>query len=86
MVAQFQEENMDSSFVGTREGYSTPNFAKVAEAYGIVSHKITNLGDLADMESCRKNQKSGPLLFDVTIHQDFKALPKLGSKLGLKDL
>jgi acetolactate synthase-1/2/3 large subunit len=86
MVAQFQEENMDSSFVGTREGYSTPNFAKVAGAYGIVSHKITSLGDLTEMESCRKNQKNGPLLFDVTIHQDFKALPKLGSKLGLKDL
>lgn len=34
MVAQFQEENMDGRYIGTRDGYSNPNFSLVSEAFG----------------------------------------------------
>lgn len=86
MVAQFQEENMASNFVGTRDGYSTPDFEKIAEAYGITSHTILTEADLESLKKTRKKHVTGPLLISVTINRDFKALPKIGGSVGMKDL
>ena len=86
MVAQFQEENLKSNFIGTRFGYSVPDFVKIAEAYGIKALKVKNSEDLELMATTRNQTNYGPVLFDILIKQDYKALPKVGKKVKLSDL
>jgi acetolactate synthase-1/2/3 large subunit len=78
MVAQFQEENMESRFVGTRVGYSNPNFKLLASAYGIKNYaKVTDLNDLQKLESTCAEFASGPALIEIIIENSAKALPKM---------
>ncbi len=75
MVAQFQEENLGSRYIGTRSGYSTPNFAKVAEAFGIKSFQASSI------DECRRifgavNNLEEPVIIEINIPQKAKALPK----------
>jgi acetolactate synthase-1/2/3 large subunit len=86
MVAQFQEENMDSRFVATRDGYSVPNFAKVAEAFGVSSMRIESLDDLALAKEFVANWEAGPILLEFIVPNDAKALPKLNRNSKLADL
>lgn len=75
MVAQFQEENLDSRYTGTRTGYSTPNFTKVAEAFGIRSFEIVSLDDSKDIFNLIQ-ELDVPVIVEVIIPQNAKALPK----------
>lgn len=75
MVAQFQEENLGSRYVGTRNGYSTPNFVKVAEAFGIRSYKIDSLAECQSIFELLNNFEE-PVILEVNISQKAKALPK----------
>ncbi len=40
MIRQFQDAYFDSCYQSTVWGYNAPDFAKVAEAYGIESYAI----------------------------------------------
>jgi hypothetical protein len=81
MVAQFQEENMNSRFVGTRAGYSNPNFRLLANSYGIENYAIVkDLKDLEKLERICADFSSGPALIEVIIENSAKALPKMSHK------
>ncbi len=81
MVAQFQEENMDSRFVGTRAGYSNPNFRLLANSYGIKNYAIVkDLKDLEKLEGVCADFSSGPALIEIIIENLAKALPKMSHK------
>jgi acetolactate synthase-1/2/3 large subunit len=86
MVAQFQEENMDSRFVATREGYSVPDFLKVAGAFGIPGMKIESLDHLEAAKEFISQWESGPILLEFIVSNDAKALPKLDRNSKLSDL
>lgn len=86
MVAQFQEENMDSRFVATREGYSTPDFTKVAHAFGIPAMRIESLDDLHVAEEFVAKWETGPILIEIVVSNEAKALPKLNRTASLGDL
>jgi len=78
MVAQFQEENMSSRFVGTRQGYSCPDFIKLAEVYGF--KKTYRVTTFAEYDSIVKESSSWgmqPVFIEFVISQDSKALPKM---------
>jgi acetolactate synthase-1/2/3 large subunit len=77
MVAQFQEENLDSRFTGTRAGYSTPNFAKVADAFGIRSFQVDSLEQSQSVFDMIRDLEE-PVVVEVIIPQKAKALPKNG--------
>ena len=78
MVAQFQDENMQSRYVGTREGYKVPNFSELATAYGIKkTFEFTSLSQISDLELFLKNSGIGPALVNVEISNQAKALPKM---------
>ena len=77
MVAQFQDENMEGRYIGTREGYSSPNFSVIAKAFDIPSIRISNLEDLPKAQRLIKDWDSGPLLLEFLIPQNAKALPKM---------
>jgi acetolactate synthase I/II/III large subunit len=86
MVAQFQEENMDSRFTATRDGYSNPDFLAIAEAFGIPAIRITSTSELAKLKGFIQSWSKGPIIIEIQISQDAKALPKLTRNSGLADL
>ena len=81
MVAQFQEENMNSRFVGTRLGYSTPDFRRLAGSYGIEKYsKISNMTDLKEFVEHHDVSYPGPTIVEFRIENSAKALPKMSFK------
>jgi len=86
MVAQFQEENMDSRFISTRDGYSTPDFCKVARAFGIKSFKVESEDDLVRAESILREHLAGPILIEIAMDNRAKALPKIDRFTKLSQL
>lgn len=81
MVAQFQEENMDSRYIGTRDGFSNPEFAKIASAFSIENYLlIDNPEDLAKLSNLKAGFKQGPSIIEFKINNSAKALPKMKFK------
>jgi acetolactate synthase-1/2/3 large subunit len=78
MVAQFQEENMESRYIGTRVGYNAPDFTKISNAFGIPSIIIEKHDEL-NFKFYSQLSKPGPLFIDVQISNEAKALPKVNS-------
>lgn len=85
MVAQFQESNLESRFIGTRIGYSTPDFVAIASAFGIEAVLVDNLSQLGEISEQIKS-KAGPMLIEFSIPQEAKALPKMDYKTSILDL
>jgi acetolactate synthase-1/2/3 large subunit len=78
MVAQFQEENMDSRFIGTRQGYSNPRFKVLAEGFGIKNYLLVeNNQQLKSLEEGTSDFLEGPALIEFKIDYAAKALPKM---------
>ena len=78
MVAQFQDENMESRHVGTKIGYSTPDFAELARAYGFEhTFTLSTQEQLPDLEKLLSQNPNSPILVDVSISDKAKALPKM---------
>jgi acetolactate synthase I/II/III large subunit len=86
MVAQFQEENMDSRYVSTRIGYSTPDFCELANAYGIDSYKIVKESDFVSVESALLANPNRPSVVEIEIDNRAKALPKIDGSTKLSQL
>lgn len=85
MVAQFQEHNTKNRFIGTREGYSAPNFSKVATAFGIESIRLDSLTNL-EQSTEYFSKHTGPLLLEFMVSNEAKALPKMSSGITIHDL
>lgn len=78
MVAQFQEENMNSRFTGTREGFSNPDFLKIAGAFGINNYLLVKTpSDLSKLNESIEEFTNGPSIIEFVIQQEAKALPKM---------
>ena len=81
MVAQFQEENLDGRFTGTREGFSNPNFQDLARAYGFTRvAKISSESDLDDLKLLVENSNDEPIFLEFIVDPRAKALPKMSGK------
>ena len=50
IIKQFQDAYFGSRYFATGEGYSQPDFKKIAEAYGISYQKITNESELDNIQ------------------------------------
>jgi acetolactate synthase-1/2/3 large subunit len=80
MVAQFQDENMESRYVGTKIGYSTPDFTELAKAYGFKhTFALSTQDQLPELEKLLCQNPKSPILVDVLISDKAKALPKMQS-------
>jgi acetolactate synthase-1/2/3 large subunit len=86
MVAQFQENNLQNRFVGTREDYSAPNFSEVSRAFGIEAIKLSSLKELYQSTDYVLNWNSGPIILEFMISNKAKALPKLSMDESIHDL
>ena len=73
MIRHFQEMYFDSRYVQTKPegGYSAPDFSRIAEAYGIKSHRL-------EAENVVKiNWSEGPELTEYMIRENTYVTPKL---------
>ena len=86
MVAQFQEENMDSRYVSTRIGYSAPDFCAIGSAYGITSIKVEHVSDFDLVEKRLLSKPREALIVEIMIDNQAKALPKIDRFTKLSDL
>lgn len=73
MIRHFQEMYFDSRYFQTKPegGFSSPNFSRIAEAYGIKSYQFEaeEIGTIEISED--------PELFEVMIHENTYVVPKL---------
>ena len=76
MVRQFQESYFESRFQSTVWGYSAPDFARVAEAYGIPGHRLEDADELDAALDWFCGIGNGPALLEVCIDQQANAYPK----------
>lgn len=85
MIRHFQEMYFDSNSVQTTadRGYTTPDFCKVAEAYGLKSYSITNLGDCETLEEILGCP--GPALIHVLCNDKTYISPKLAMGKPIHD-
>ena len=78
MVAQFQDEYMDSRYAGTRAGYSTPRFSELATSYGFKNtFSIRSLREFREISNSLLNLLNEPTLVEVHLSPSAKALPKM---------
>ncbi len=77
MIKHFQEMYFESNFVMTDagRGYGSPDFVKIAQAYGISSLRVTNVKDIDTMAS--KINKKGPILIEIDLPDMTYVYPKL---------
>lgn len=72
IIKQFQDSYLASRYTGSQDGYSAPDFGKIAAAYDIGYVKVRSLEDLT-----RDIFRGGPILIDVMINEKTLIEPKL---------
>jgi len=77
MIKQFQEMYFESNFAMTdaKQGYRSPDFVKIAKAYGLASVKVNNLKDLDEISGVISS--SEPALVDIDLPDMTYVYPKL---------
>lgn len=75
MIRHFQEMYFDSLYAGTVIDYDTPDFAKIAKAYGIESYKLDKSFTVEDLSGIF--YKDGASLTEITLPQTTYIFPKL---------
>ncbi|MBL7043929.1 MAG: thiamine pyrophosphate-binding protein [Pirellulaceae bacterium] len=77
MVRQFQESYFERRYQSTMWGYSAPDFARVAAAYGISSRTVEDAQALDDALANLWQDPGSPGLLQVMIDPQANAYPKL---------
>jgi acetolactate synthase-1/2/3 large subunit len=86
MVRQFQESYFDSRFQSTVWGYSAPDFARVAEAFGIPGRTVSEPEQVADGIAWLSSEAGSPALLQVMISPRANAYPKLAFGHGMESM
>lgn len=77
MVRQFQESYFQGRYHSTYWGYSAPDFAEVARAYGIAASTISDPADVESALNAMWKEPSAPYLLQVMIDTFANAFPKI---------
>ena len=77
MVRQFQQSYFDERYQSTLWGYSAPDFARVAEGYGIPGRTVEEEDDVAEAVEWLWRDPSGPALLQVMVDTYANAYPKI---------
>ena len=77
MVRQFQESYFKGRYQSTLWGYDTPDFQRVAEAYGIPAGKLESVADTASALEALAADPGTPYLLEVMLDTMTNAYPKL---------
>lgn len=87
IIRQFQDQYFGSRYYATtpEHGYAAPNFAAVAQGYGIPAVTVENAAELGPALD-RAMASAGPILVDIHIDRDQKLNPKLEFGRPLEDM
>ncbi|OWP57212.1 MAG: hypothetical protein B2I17_01945 [Thermoplasmatales archaeon B_DKE] len=87
MITQFQTENFAGRLIGTvpNGGYDSPDFVKVAEAYGIPSKSVELFDELEIAIDWLMKEESACLL-DIKVPTGYFTLPKSRFTLPVHDM
>jgi acetolactate synthase-1/2/3 large subunit len=77
MTRQFQDTYFEGRHVATVGGYSAPDFARVAEAYGIPGRTMGNAAEMDEMLNWLLEDPETPQLLHVEIDKHTNAYPKI---------
>lgn len=77
MIRQFQDSYFEGRYQSTYWGYSAPDFAAVASAYGIASKTISDEAELTCGVEWLFNDPDEPALLQVMINPHMNAYPKI---------
>ncbi len=84
IIKQFQDLYLDGRHIATGEGYSCPDFRKIAEAYGVACMNVENDSQIANALNSLESQ-SGSLMLNVNVQPTEKLEPKLGWGRPIED-
>ncbi len=77
LLPQFQDSYFGSRYQSTWWGYSAPNFAAVANAYGIEGHSVEDPSQVAQALQWLWRDPLRPQLLQVAVSPHANAYPKL---------
>lgn len=77
MVRQFQQSYFKEQYQSTLWGYDTPDFARVAEAFGIASARVRNESEISAGLTFLWADPAAPALIEVTIDTFTNVYPKI---------
>jgi acetolactate synthase-1/2/3 large subunit len=77
MVRQFQQSYFEGRYRSTYWGYSAPDFAALARAYGIAARTVHDRDDLRAALADLWRDPDAPALIDVRVDTFANAYPKL---------
>ncbi|QDV35471.1 thiamine pyrophosphate-binding protein [Tautonia plasticadhaerens] len=77
MVRQFQQSYFDERYQSTYWGYSAPDFAAVAAAYGVASRRVEDPGEARGALEALWRDPLEPFLLEVMVDTFANAYPKL---------
>ena len=77
MVRQFQESYFDSRYQSTLWGYSAPDFARVAAAYGIAGRTVDGAAEVEEALRWMWQSPEEPALLQVMVDTYANAYPKI---------
>lgn len=72
IIKQFQDANFSSRYFASGDGYTTPDFAKIADAYGIAYYKITTIEEVKKLSI----KQDGAVIYDLIHPQNALITPK----------
>ena len=73
IIKQFQDSYLGSRYSASRDGYSTPDFGRIVEAYGLKFARIERLEQI----SPDLFEGGGPIVVEVVLSEDTLIEPKL---------
>lgn len=72
IIKQFQDANLSSRYFASGDGYSTPDFEKIAGAYGIAYYKITTIDEVRAL----RIEEDHAVIYDLIHPQNALITPK----------
>jgi acetolactate synthase-1/2/3 large subunit len=81
IIKQFQDSYCESRHEASGQGYSVPDFRRVAHAYGLDYHAVSS----SDMLTAAMLQGPNPCLIDVNLHADTLIEPRLEMGRAIHD-
>ena len=95
MVRQFQESYFEGRFQSTVIGYDAPDFARIAEAYGLAARHLAPAPGASEVERCREiadalawlwRDPAAPALLEVAVPMAANVYPKLAFGRSITDM
>jgi acetolactate synthase-1/2/3 large subunit len=86
MVRQFQQSYFEGRYQSTYWGYSAPDFAAVARAYGIPAATVSDAADVGPGLDAAWADPASPYLLEVAVDTFANAYPKLAFGRPISDM